>query len=81
MRKKHYSIKTEQTYLHLVRFYFRFHDMQHPSIPGPIDVRNLLDYLAIERKAAPGTQKDALNAISFMHRIVLNKEPGDFGDF
>ena len=81
IRKKHYSIKTEQTYLHWVTLYIRFHHLQHPKTLGPEKIREFLDHLAIEKKVAPGTQKVALNAIVFMYRHVLNEDPGDFSDY
>ena len=81
IRKKHYSIKTEQTYLYWVTYFIRHHNMQHPSTLGTEDIRQFLDYLALERKVAPGTQKVALNAIVFMYRHLLNTDPGDFSNY
>lgn len=81
IRKKHYSIKTEHTYIHWVSYFIRFHNMQHPAKMGPCEVREFLDYLALQRDVAPGTQKVALNAIVFMYRHVLEREPGDFSDY
>lgn len=81
IRKKHYSIKTEQTYILWVTLYIRFHNLQHPKNLGPDKIREFLDHLAINKKAAAGTQKVALNAIVFMYRHVLNVEPGDFSDY
>ena len=68
IRKKHYSIKTEQTYLYWVTLYIRFHNLQHPKHLGPDKIREFLDYLAIDKHVAAGTQKVALNAVVFMYR-------------
>ncbi len=46
-----------------------------------LDIGEFLDFLAIQRKVAPGTQKIALNAIVFMCRHVLGREAGDFSDY
>ena len=81
IRKKHYSIKTEQTYLHWVTLYIRFHNLQHPKTLGPDKIREFLDHLAINKQVAAGTQKVALNAIVFMYRHVLDDDPGDFSDY
>jgi len=81
IRKKHYSIKTEQTYIHWVTLYIRFHNLQHPKNLGQEKIREFLDDLALNKQVAAGTQKVALNAIVFMYRHVLNEEPGDFSDY
>jgi len=65
IRKKHHSIKTEQTYLHWVTQDIRFHNLQHPNKLGPEKVREFLDHLALNKQVAAGTQKVALNAIVF----------------
>jgi len=81
IRKKHYSIKTEKSYVYWVSYFIRFHGLRHPSELGTTEVRQFLDFLAINKKVAPGTQKVALNAIVFMYRNVLGIEPGDFSDY
>lgn len=81
IRKKHYSIKTEETYLHWVTRYIRFHKLQHPAKLGEKDIRDFLDHLALDRQNAAGTQKVALNAVVFMYRNVIDREPGDFSDY
>lgn len=81
IRKKHYSIKTEQTYLHWVTYFIRFNSFRHPRELGANEIREFLNYLALQRNVAPGTQKVALNAIVFMYRNVLKKEPGDFAGY
>lgn len=81
IRARHYSIKTETTYLHWVVCFIRFNNLRHPSTLGTNDIRKYLDHLAIQNNVAPGTQKVALNAIVFMYRHVLKKDPGDFSDY
>ncbi len=81
IRKKHYSIKTETTYLYWITYYIRHHGLQHPSKLGTKDIRSFLDYLSLKQNVAPGTQKIALNAIVFMYKHVLLIDPGDFSDY
>ncbi|MDN3638625.1 integron integrase [Simiduia curdlanivorans] len=82
IRAKHYSIKTEHTYLYWVGGYLRFSRCKaREEIGGALAIRNYLNHLALERNVSPNTQKTALNAIVFMYRAVLGVEPGDFSDF
>ena len=48
IRIKHYSLKTEKSYVHWVRRYIYFHNKKHPAEMGAIDVQKFLSYLAIE---------------------------------
>ena len=81
IRKRHYSIKTEHTYLHWITCFIRHHNLQHPGTMGADEIREFLDSLALQKDVAPNTQKVALNAIVFMYRNVLNQDPGDFSDY
>jgi len=81
LRAKYYSIRTEETYLYWIKYFIRFHKMQHPSKLAESDVREFLTHLALNAKVAPSTQKVALNAIVFMYRHVLESPLGDFSDF
>lgn len=81
LRAKYYSIRTEDTYLYWIKYFIRFHKMQHPSKLAESDVRDFLTHLALNAKVAPSTQKTALNAIVFMYRHVLESPLGDFSDF
>ena len=81
IRRRHYSIKTEHTYLYWITCFIRHHNLQHPSRLGAEDISSFLDFLALHQNVAPNTQKVALNAIVFMYRHVLNREPGDFSTY
>lgn len=81
IRKKYYSIKTEETYLYWIVGFIRFHKMIHPKEMGETEIRQYLDYLATERNVAAATQKVALNSIVFMYRHVIGIEPGDFSQY
>ncbi len=76
MRVKHYSLKTEKSYIQWVRRYIYFHHKQHPDEMGVLDVQKFLNYLAVEQNVAASTQNQALNAIVFLYKQVLKKELG-----
>ena len=52
VRRKHYSYRTEQTYLHWIRRYIWFHDRRHPAEMGAVEVTAFLTHLARERDSA-----------------------------
>ena len=74
IRVKHYSIRTEQTYLHWIKEFILFHHKRHPAEMGVPEVEAYLTYLAVERKVAPSTQNVAMQAILFLYRDVLGIE-------
>jgi integron integrase len=73
IRLKHYSQKTEQAYLNWIKQYILFHDKKHPQDMAATEVEAFLTYLAVERKVAASTQNQALSAILFLYREVLQK--------
>jgi integron integrase len=76
IRLKHYSYRTEQTYVGWIRRYILFHHKQHPKDMGTLEVEAFLTHLAVERNAAASTQNQALSAILFLYNNVLNQELG-----
>ena len=81
IRAKHYSIRTEKTYLYWITYYIRFHKLEHPENMGDVEIREFLNFLALQRNVTANTQKVALNALVFLYKQVLQKELGDFSDF
>jgi integron integrase len=81
IRAKHYSIRTEQTYLYWTNYFIRFHNMRHPKDMADNEIREFLNFLALERNVTANTQKVALNALVFVYRHVLQVELSDFSDF
>ena len=71
IRRKHYSIRTGQAYLHGVKAFVCFQAMRHPSDMGAAEVEAFLTYLAVERHVASSTQNQALSALLFLYREVL----------
>lgn len=81
LRTKHYSLRTEEAYLHWVRQLWKFCGRRALSTLGSEDVRAFIEHLAIERHVAASTQKQALNALVFAFDHVLGKPLGDLGDW
>ncbi len=70
---RHYSIRTEQRYVDWVKRFIRFHGNRHPEEMGSAEVERFLTHLALQRKVAPATQNQALNALVFLYRHVLER--------
>jgi integron integrase len=72
IRVRHYSIRTESSYVDWIRRFIIFHGKRHPKELGASEVAAFLTYLAVERQVAPSTQAQAKSAILFLYRVVLN---------
>jgi site-specific recombinase XerD len=76
IRLKHYSYRTEQTYVGWIRRYIIFHNKQHPKDMGVAEVEAFLTHLAVEGHVSASTQNQALSGLLFLYRTVLNQEWG-----
>lgn len=74
IRVKHYSIRTERTYLDWIKRYILFHDKRHPKDMGATEVTAFLTHLAVVGQVSSSTQNQALSAILFLYREVLDIE-------
>ena len=74
IRAKHYSYRTEKTYVHWIRRFILFHGKRHPRDMEAAEVERFLTSLAVERKVSASTQNQALSAILFLYREVLEVE-------
>ena len=74
LRLKHYSYRTEETYLHWIKRYILFHQKRHPGEMGEAEIRAFLFHLAQREQVAASTQNQALSALLFLYRYVLSKE-------
>ena len=72
MRTRHFAYRTEQIYLYWIRRYVNFHDRLHPRGLGHAGVEKFLSYLAVDAKVAASTQNQALQALLFLYRQVLD---------
>ena len=77
IRVRHYSIRTEQAYLDWIRRFIWFHHKRHPQDMGESEVCAFLTHLAVDRNVAASTQNQALNALVFTYKVVLNRPLGD----
>lgn len=74
LRVKHYSIRTEQTYVHWIKRYIFFHGKRHPKDLGARDIEAFLTHLAVEGKVSASTQNLAKSSLLFLYREVLEIE-------
>jgi integron integrase len=72
IRVRHYSYRTEQQYVGWIRRYILFHGKRHPRDLGALHVESFLSYLASQRQVAAATQSQALAALLFLYKRVLN---------
>jgi integron integrase len=80
IRRKHYSIRTEQSYVEWTRRFILFHHKRHPSEMHEAEVNAFLTHLARDGGVAASTQNQALSALLFLYREVLNEEIGWLGE-
>jgi Phage integrase, N-terminal SAM-like domain len=74
IRLKHYSYRTEQSYVGWVRRYILFHNKTHPKDMGGTEVEAFLTHLAVKENVAASTQNQALSALLFLYRYVLHQD-------
>ncbi|GAB2880057.1 hypothetical protein GCM10027277_56600 [Pseudoduganella ginsengisoli] len=71
IRLKHYSIRTEASYVDWIRRFILFHNPQHPSTLNATHVTAFLTHLAVAGKVAASTQNQARSALLFLYKEVL----------
>jgi len=76
IRTRHYSPRTEEAYVQWVRRFVRFCNTRHPRELGPSDVTRFLSHLAVEGKVSASTQNQALSALVFLYKDVLDMPVG-----
>jgi len=74
IRRKHYSLRTESTYIDWIKRYILFHRKRHPAEMGAAEMEQFLNYLAVQKKVAASTQNQALSALVFLYREVLRQD-------
>ena len=74
IRLKHFSLRTEETYVGWYRRYVLWHEKRHPKEMGAREVEAFLTHLAVNRGVAAGSQNQALDALVFLYREVLKVE-------
>jgi integron integrase len=76
IRTRHYSPRTEQAYVHWIRRYIFFHKVRHPAEMGKPELNAFLSHLAVSEHVSASTQTQALSALVFLYRNVLEREIG-----
>lgn len=76
MRLRHYSLRTERTYLDWIRQFILFHGKRHPDELGEVEVSAFLTHLAADRNVAASTQNQALSALLFLYQHFLQRKLG-----
>ena len=84
IRYRHYSIRTEHTYISWIKRFLNYHKLTSAERLGTAEIKDYLEYLAMVREISASTQNQALNALVFLYTHVLNRpgiaveSPADF---
>ena len=71
---RHYARRTVKTYEQWLRRFLRFHHLRHPREMGSDEVNAFLTHLAVEGKVSASTQNQALSALLFLYRELLERD-------
>ena len=74
LRYMHYSLRTEKTYVFWIRWFIRWNGLRHPRDLGGKEVEAFLSMLANVRRVSPSTHRQALSALLFLYKVVLDIE-------
>jgi integron integrase len=74
IRRRYFSRRTEEAYVHWIKRFIYFSGKRHPATLGEAEVTAFLNHLAAERKVAASTQNQALSALLFLYKEVLGRE-------
>jgi len=72
LRYHHYAIRTEDAYIKWILAFIRFNQRKHPKEMGKVEIEAFLSDLAVNKNCAQSTQGQALNAIVFLYKRVLD---------
>jgi site-specific recombinase XerD len=73
LRVRHYAYRTEEFYVYWIRRYILFHNKRHPKDMAEAELEAFLTHLAVEEDVAASTQNQALSALLFLYRYVLQQ--------
>jgi site-specific recombinase XerD len=74
LQLRHYARRTVKSYVLWLRRFLRFHGLRHPRTMGSAEVEAFLTHLAVEGQVSASTQNQALAALLFLYRELLNKD-------
>ena len=76
LQARHYARRTVATYEQWLRRFLRFHRLRHPREMGSAEVNAFLTHLAVEGQVSASTQNQALSALLFLYRELLERVAG-----
>ncbi len=76
LRAKNFSFRTEEAYAYWLKRFVVFHGMRHPARMGQAEVGAFLNHLAVELRVSASTQNQAMHALRFLYRTVLDVDLG-----
>jgi integron integrase len=79
LRSRHYSRRTERTYIRWIKRFIAYHKLRHPSEMAEAEINAFLTHLAVRKKVSPSTQTQALSSLLFLYRYVFGRKIGDLG--
>jgi len=80
LRSRHYSRRTEDAYRNWIKRYIYYHQVRHLVEMGEPEINAFLSHLALEGKVSSSRQNQALAALQFRYRYVINRDVGDLGN-
>lgn len=80
LRSRHYSRRTEDAYLGWIRRFIIFHGKRHPAEMAEHEINAFLTHLAVDGRVSASTQNQALAALLFLYKHVVERRVGDLGE-
>jgi len=74
VRYLHFSLRTEEAYVHWTRAFVRYHGRRHPREMGGPQVEAFLAWLSGDRGVSASTHRQALSALLFLYQQVLGQQ-------
>ena len=76
LRVRHYSLRTEKSYISWIKRFILFHNKRHPNEMGAEEIRAFISILAVKENVSSSTQNQALQAILFLYKQILKRDVG-----
>jgi len=76
LRTKHYSVRTEKTYVSWIYRFILFHSKKHPKDMGADEIKAFINNLATNHHVSSATQNQALQGVLFLYKNILKKDVG-----
>jgi hypothetical protein len=76
LRVKHYSLRTEKSYINWIKRFILFHHKRHPNEMGAEEISFFINNLAAANNVSASTQNQALQALLFLYKEILKKDIG-----